>query len=265
MCGNVRYGPILMSDSAKKQSEIEIADGPRVSRLIREEIARRRISRQAVADMAQISISTLEKALAGKRSFTLATLIRLEKALGLELRDAPPKAPAAVTMTMASADLGSYTRPAVKWMEGEYLTIRPGFNDAQTLYTYYTSIRWDDARGALTFCESGRQDKQFEQSGLVSMPYMSSHIYLVTNEDGQFRMAVLGRSSKDSILFGILSTLFVGDGTQLIPLSCPIALQRLTDGERPDVGLIAPDSDRYAPLRALLDRTVGGGFARFHL
>ena len=53
-----------------------------IATLIREELARRRISRQLLADQAKISISTLEKALSGRRPFTLATTIRLEQALG---------------------------------------------------------------------------------------------------------------------------------------------------------------------------------------
>ena len=57
-----------------------------VAALVREEIARRRISRQHLADKAKISISTLEKALGGRRPFTLATIVRLEEALGLSLR-----------------------------------------------------------------------------------------------------------------------------------------------------------------------------------
>jgi len=63
-----------------------------IAALIREELARRRISRQLLADRAKISISTLEKALSGRRPFTLATTIRLEEALGVPLRHnhAPP-------------------------------------------------------------------------------------------------------------------------------------------------------------------------------
>src|SRR5262245_4116586 len=59
---------------------LDEAHGSEIARKVREELARRRISRQALADMARISISTLEKALAGRRSFTLATVIRLEEA-----------------------------------------------------------------------------------------------------------------------------------------------------------------------------------------
>ena len=55
---------------------------------VREELARRRISRQHLADQAKISISTLEKALSGRRPFTLATTIRLEEALSVALRKA---------------------------------------------------------------------------------------------------------------------------------------------------------------------------------
>src|SRR5881394_4247091 len=64
---------------------------------IREEIARRRISRQSLAELAKLSLSTLEKVLGGRRPFTLATMVRLEQALGVSLRkavDAPiPVAP----------------------------------------------------------------------------------------------------------------------------------------------------------------------------
>src|SRR6266850_4442753 len=77
--------------------------------LIREELARRRISRQHLADQAKISISTLEKALSGRRPFTLATTVRLEEALGVSLRRAEAATPAARN-GVAPADLGYYAR-----------------------------------------------------------------------------------------------------------------------------------------------------------
>ena len=57
-----------------------------VAATIREEIARRHISRQHLAEQAKLSISTLEKVLGGRRPFTLATTVRLEQALGVSLR-----------------------------------------------------------------------------------------------------------------------------------------------------------------------------------
>src|SRR5262244_2255237 len=84
-----------------------------IAALIREELARRRISRQHLADEAKISISTLEKAIAGRRPFTLATTVRLEEALGVSLRK-----PGTDFAGLAPAELGFYSRPAVAFIEG---------------------------------------------------------------------------------------------------------------------------------------------------
>ena len=51
-----------------------------IAETIREEIARRRMSRQTLAEQAKLSLSTLEKVLGGRRPFTLATTVRLEQA-----------------------------------------------------------------------------------------------------------------------------------------------------------------------------------------
>jgi transcriptional regulator with XRE-family HTH domain len=78
-----------------------------VASQIREELARRRISRRGLADLAKISISTLEKALSGRRPFTLATTIRLEEALGVTLRAKRPDVPPAPS-GLAPGELGYY-------------------------------------------------------------------------------------------------------------------------------------------------------------
>ena len=61
-----------------------------IAALIREEIARRRMSRQQLADKARLSLSTLEKVLGGRRLLTLATAVRVEEALGVSLRRTAP-------------------------------------------------------------------------------------------------------------------------------------------------------------------------------
>src|ERR1700682_4950294 len=71
---------------ANSERQLSDEQSRSVAALVREQLARRRISRQQLADQAKISISTLEKALAGRRPFTLATTIRLEEALGVSLR-----------------------------------------------------------------------------------------------------------------------------------------------------------------------------------
>ena len=239
---------------------LDEAHGREIGRMVREEIARRRISRQALADMARISISTLEKALSGRRAFTLATVIRLEEALGTPLRGAAPAPPPAAGF--APEELGGYARGAVRWLEGRYLTIRPLFGADHGLHAYQTSIAWDPAASRLMFEESERIDS-FAQHGSVSLPHLSGHIYLVTVESGQYRLVILGRPTINGSLYGLLTTLLVGHGTQLVPASCPIALIRIRDGEAPAFGRIAPDHDSFARYRAELDCVTDRDFARF--
>src|SRR5438309_3790273 len=81
MCGYVRLvGGRVMN------AELSVEGSESVAMVVREELARRRLSRQWLADEAKVSLSTLEKALAGRRPFTLATVVRLEDALATSLR-----------------------------------------------------------------------------------------------------------------------------------------------------------------------------------
>src|SRR4051794_23692223 len=90
-----------------------------VAETIREEIARRRISRQSLAELARLSLSTLEKVLGGRRPFTLATMVRLEQALGVSLRKSPdlPLPALPINGDIAPDALGAYSRRAVAWIE----------------------------------------------------------------------------------------------------------------------------------------------------
>src|SRR5499427_954937 len=117
-------GLIMPANSEKQLSDEQ---SRAVASRVREELARRRISRRHLADKAKISISTLEKALAGRRPFTLATTIRLEEALGVSLRGKEPETapPPRPPSGLAPGELGFYSRPAVSWIEGNYLTLRP--------------------------------------------------------------------------------------------------------------------------------------------
>ncbi|OWJ67867.1 helix-turn-helix domain-containing protein [Inquilinus limosus] len=241
-----------------------------VAALVREELARRRISRQFLADQAKISLSTLEKALSGRRPFTLATLIRLEEALGVKLRRAEPRAAAptapaqpAAPVGVAPEGLGSYARPAVSWIEGVYLTLRPSFGDRRAIYAYRTEIRWDEAGSHLAFHEADRVDAAFTQHGTVSVPHQSGHIYLVTNTSGQYRMAVLGRPTITGEMHGILTTLQAGPGSQLTPVASPIVLVPMAAAGAPEFGRISPDNPHHGCYRDILRRTIEDSFARF--
>lgn len=236
-----------------------------VAAIIREQLARRRISRQHLADQAKISISTLEKALSGRRPFTLATTVRIEEALGVSLRKADGGGSdlAAAPANLAPGHLGFYSRPAVAWIEGAYLTLRPSFSDPQAIFAYRTEICWDDEASSLVFRESERVDAEFSQQGLVSVPHQSGHIYLVTNRQGQYRLVIISRPTINREMFGIMTTLRVGRGSELMPVSTPIAYVPLAALAKPEFGRIPVGHPCHSQYRQLLRRTVEEPFALF--
>jgi transcriptional regulator with XRE-family HTH domain len=260
-----------MSEPSEKQLSAEQSRS--VAGIIREQLARRRMSRQHLADQAKISISTLEKALSGRRPFTLATTVRLEEALGVSLRklDAGKvdggKGDAgefgAAPANLAPGHLGFYSRPAVSWIEGSYLTLRPSFSDPQAIFAYRTEICWDDGVSSLVFQESERVDAEFSQQGLVSVPHQSGHIYLVTNRQGQYRLVIISRPTINREMFGIMTTLRVGRGSELMPVSGPIAYVPLAAVLKAEFGRIPVGHVCHPTYRKLLRRTVEESFALF--
>jgi transcriptional regulator with XRE-family HTH domain len=255
-------GLMMPANSEKQLSEEQSRS---VAALVREALARKRMSRQQLADQAKISISTLEKALAGRRPFTLATTIRLEEALGVALRKANADGAHVATpaITLAPGELGFYSRPAVAFIEGHYLTIRPSFGDAGAIYAYQTEICWDAATSSLIFKESERLDAEFAQQGRVSVPNQSGYIYLVTNRQGQYRLVLISRPTINGEMFGIMTTLRAGRGAELIPVSAPIAYVPLTGQTNVEFGRISAGHPCYERYRKYLKRTVEEPFALF--
>ncbi|MFL6858206.1 MAG: multiprotein-bridging factor 1 family protein [Allosphingosinicella sp.] len=248
------------------QHDLETDRSEAVALLVREELARRRLSRQWLADEARVSLSTLEKALSGRRPFTLATVVRIEEALGLSLRGA--KLAGAETRGGSGGDLapdsmGAYSRAGVRWLEGEYVTIRPSFSEPGALYAYRSLIAWDEEAGHLVFAETDRLDREFEQKGFVSFPHFSGHIYLVTASAGQYRLAILSRPTGGGTMNGVLTTLVAGAGAQLIPAAAPIALVPSRPGVEGQYGLIRPGEPCHDEYRACIDKIPERGYALF--
>lgn len=241
------------------QGELSVEGSESVALVVREELARRRQSRQWLADEARVSLSTLEKALAGRRPFTLATVVRLEDALGTSLRERRENIDA---RQFAPPTMGAYARAAVQWLEGTYLTLRPSFSEAGAIFAYLTLVSWDEANGHLIFSEAARTDSDYEQKGFVSFPNISGAIYLVTISSGQYRMALLNRPSGRS-LNGILLTLAAGEGAQLIPAAVPIALVPVQEESDVEIGVVRAGHQCFEEYRSCVDRITQRDYARF--
>jgi transcriptional regulator with XRE-family HTH domain len=253
--------------SAARPSEFSATESEALSHRLREELARRRMTRQGLADAAKISISTLEKVLSGRRAFTLATIVRIEEGLGAKILERPALngGNGAHQPGTASDELGNYSRAAVAWLEGSYVTLRPSFGERGAIYAYRTEISWSDGASALVFREGDRIDSDYAQFGTVSVPHQSGHIYLVTNRHGQHRMIVLARPTNRGEMHGLLTTLQAGKGAHLSPVATPIVLRQLKGGEKAAFGRIARSHASHAAYAALLKKTLDENFAAFLL
>jgi transcriptional regulator with XRE-family HTH domain len=255
LCGIVRF----CTGTKMSDENLSAEENHRISSLIREELAKRRMTRAGLADHAKLSLSTLEKALSGQRPFTLATVVRLETALALKLRKA--NGGVAIEPSTAPDGLGSYSRPAVKWLEGNYLTLRPSFSVSKAIYAYRTEISWDQTLSHLVFQESERLDSAYKQDGAVSVPHQSGYIYLVTNKHGQHRMVTLSRPMIGGEMFGLLATLQSGKGATLMPIAVPVVLAPVASfGDDLRFGLIKPEDELFGAYEKLLRRCINEPF-----
>lgn len=241
------------------EDDLSESESKAIGHLVREELARKRLTRQHLADLAKISLSTLEKALSGQRPFTLASVVRIEEALHLSLRKA--RAGDAPSHTTAPPEMGSYSHAAVSWLEGDYLTLRPSFSTPDAIYAYSTQIKWDSALSHLCFHETERQDPQYKQDGFVSVPHQSGYVYLVTNKLGQYRMVMLTRPIISGEMYGLLCTLQSGRASHLTPVATPVVLAPVKAfGADIEYGLIEPGFKSYDRYRKLLKRAVDEPF-----
>jgi transcriptional regulator with XRE-family HTH domain len=226
------------------------------------------MSRQALAEQAKLSLSTLEKALGGQRPFTLATMVRIEVALGVSLRKAQEAPAVEPAHTVANGDvspdgLGAYSRRAVSWLEANYLTLRPSFGERGAIYAYRTEITWDAAASCLVFREAERQDAAYTQFGEVAVPNQSGHIYLITNRHGQHRLITVSRPTITGEMYGILTTLLSGRGSALTPIAAPIALLPIKTIAKPTFGRITDSDVNFGAYKKHLQRTIDEPFAVF--
>ena len=261
---------VTMKTPDKQLSEEQSRE---VAEKIREEIARRRISRQALAEQAKLSLSTLEKVLGGRRPFTLATTVRLEQALGVSLRKNGAASPPD-NSDVAPDSLGSYSHRAVTSLEDTYVTLRPSFgltgrewnpnssgSDKDAIFAYRTEIVWDPQVPSLVFREGERIDTAYEHTGHVAVPHQSGFIYLVINRHGQHRVITVSRPTMTGEMYGIISTLRAGPGSQLTPIAAPIAFIPVGNVKAPTLGRIVSEDANYTLYREHLCRTLDEPFA----
>ena len=64
-------------------------------------------------------------------------------------------------------------------------------------------------------------------------------------------------------MFGLLSTLQVGTGSQLVPVSCPIVFVPLGQMDKVVFGLVREGHPKFAEYRKVLNTAICDDFCRF--
>lgn len=142
--------------------------------------------------------------------------------------------------------LGGYSYESVEKLIGDYLAVRPMFSDKVNLSAYLIAVTWGESERCLRFAERARHDDKYTKDGQVSIPLGLPLLNLISENAGVLRMILLSHPDHNGICRGIISTLSNPKGAIYIPVAAPIFLRRLTAGETPETGLIAPKSAAYA-------------------
>ncbi len=164
---------------------------------------------------------------------------------------------------LAPEHMGAYSKSAVRWLEGRYLALRPSFSTPGDIFSYLIDIHWVEEAGYLTFAERKQVDTRIEQTGHVSLPNLSGHIYLATNESGQLRLMMLSRPTVEGTLYGTLSALREGQGSQLAPACCAIALVRFERLDDPLIGAVPNGTPHHTAYSKILIAVTALEFASF--
>ena len=95
------------------------------------------------------------------------------------------------------------------------------------------------------------------------MPHQSGHIYLVVNRNGQYRLIIVSRPTISGEMYGMLTTLQVGRGSQLMPVSAPVVMVPTRAVKNIQFGQIRAADQCHGLYRKYLKRTVDDQFAVF--
>ncbi len=240
--------------------------------LIRKAMIEKKLTQVELADAADCHEKTIQNLLAG-RAVRDQTLFDVCMVLGLDfnrIRDswagAPPGHASRAELSggggvMAPVYMGAYTRAAVDQYIGSYLTLRPSFSHPGAIVAYRTDISWDAQWPSLLFEERDRPDETYAHRGRLYIPASSMFIHLVSLTKGAMRMVVVSQLDRLGAMRGIITTLHK-HGAVLTPVAAPIVYARRESFRPSALGEIAIGHPDHADYAAILQATVGDGYAR---
>jgi transcriptional regulator with XRE-family HTH domain len=226
---------MAVKDAAERQKIVEA---------IRTYMARERISREEFAQRAKLGKSTVDKLATG--IFSERTILQIEARLDIKLRDS-----GAGTQT-SPPEYGSYTREEGSYFVGEYVFVRPSFQEQEVIQAFHMEIAWSESENVLHLTEAARSDAVSPQVGKVHIPRGSNHIFIASNENGWLQTIILTQLNVLKRMKGIMLTVGHAFANVYLPVAVPVTLIKVAKLESHQIGRITLSSPMYKDYQAEL-------------
>lgn len=211
-------------------------------------LVKEKIKREEFCYRAGISAATLNKCMTGKMRFSEKTVSKIIATIGIPDSHISDE-------VESFKNYGGYSKIQANKYIGSYLTFRPSFSEAKSIFAYITDISWSDERGALEFNERNRHDPEHCQHGYISIPQETNFIYFIVNYLGQYRMSVCRRNAISGEIYGLINTLKIVDSWALVPVTTFIHMIPYDSCELKTTGIIRMNDKNYQFFMKRLERT----------
>jgi hypothetical protein len=214
----------------------------------------RDLTKKDLINLTGLSKDTVYEALNLKKpQFSEHTLFKFERALQTSFRNKT-----SLDKSSAPEEMGGYTLKTAKPYIGEYIYVRPAFENPSNLLVYEIEIGWED--NYLFFQEKNRKDARHTQRGKVYLPPSSPVVNLVTIAEGYIRHIILSQIDNDGIMRGLIQTLFNPFANAYIPASAPVVMRRKTSISNFQLGTLDEKHRDYKIHRDLIEQAAKNDF-----
>ena len=233
------------------------AEQERIAQAIRAFIVRQRMSRATFAQKAKLGKSTVDKLLIGR--FSAKTLMQVEGLLGVRFSIGSH-----VTGKVAADELGRYTSDDVAKYPGCYVLVRPSFTADSELTAFAVEIEWRDSIPGLVVVETVLGEAALPaQVGTLYIPRASNHLFILSNEGGWLKSAILTQLDVERKMRGAMLTMGHVFGNTYMPVSAPVVLVKCDRIEASMVGRLTSADPPYQQYLAELRKVETGNYARW--
>ena len=220
---------------------------------IRTYMARERISRDEFAQRAKLGKSTIDKLVTGL--FSERTILQIEARLNIRLRGSEAAS--------APAELGAYTREEGSYFLGEYTFARPSFQEEGVIQAFHMEIIWGSNPRVLQLQERERNDGIAPQLGTIHIPRGSSHLFILSNENGWLQTTIVSQLNVLKQMKGIMLTVGHAFGNLYVPVAVPVVLSKVDKVETRMIGRIISGSPMFDAYHAELSSVEADSFAKW--